>query len=109
MIDLLNRFWIGMPLSYAITVGGLLAGFRRCGVSDERQMSRALVAGIPVFVSVVILWNIVVALVEAPGTHGQFHGLETLLGLIFVACSSTLTGTLLAGRMSANAVERGTI
>jgi hypothetical protein len=44
MADLLNRFWIAMPLSYAITVGGLLAGFRRGGVSDERRMSRALVA-----------------------------------------------------------------
>jgi hypothetical protein len=109
MIDLLNRFWIAMPLSYAITVGGLLAGFRRGGVSDERRISRALAAGIPVVVSVLLAWAIVVSLVEAPGTHGQFRGLETLLGFIFVASSSALTGSFLARRTSADAVERGTV
>ena len=109
MFDALNRFWVVMPLSYAITVGGLLAGFRRGEVFVERGVSRALVAGIPVLAGALIAWNIIVGSVEPPGVHGQFRGLELLLGLIFIASSSALTGSLLARRRSADAVERGTV
>lgn len=109
MIDLLNRFWIAMPLSYAMTVGGLLAGSRRGGESGEPRVSRALVAGIPVVLVALIAWNIIVNLVEAPGTHGQIPGLEELLALVFIASSSALAGVLLARRRSADAVTRGTV
>jgi Type IV secretion-system coupling protein DNA-binding domain len=109
MLELLDRFWIAMPLSYAVTVGGLFAGFRRGGVPIENGISRALIAGIPVVVCVLIAWAIVVNLVEAPGTHGQFPGLENVLGLIFIACSSALAGGLMARRRLTNAVERGTV
>jgi len=109
MIDLLNRFLIVMPLSYAITVGGLLAGFRRGGEFGEGRVTRALVAGIPVVVGALIAWNIIVGGVEPPGTHGQFRALEVLLWLPFVACSSALAGAVLARRRSTHAVERGTV
>jgi len=46
MIDLLNRFWIAIPISYAITVRGLIAGSAG-GVPVERRFLRALIAGLP--------------------------------------------------------------
>ena len=109
MFDLLNRFWVAMPLSYAMTVGGLLAGFRRGGLDAERRVPRALVVAIPVLVGALIAWNVIVGVVEPPGVHGQFRGSELLLGLIFIACSSALAGSLLARGRSSVAVERGTV
>ena len=51
MLELVNRLWIVMPLSYAITVGGLVSGYRRGGVPSEARVPRALVAGFPVLVA----------------------------------------------------------
>jgi Type IV secretion-system coupling protein DNA-binding domain len=109
MIELLDRFWIGMPLSYAIAVGGLFAGFRRSGMPTGNGISRALIAGIPVVLCVLIAWAIVVDVAEAPGTHGQFPTLETVLGILFIACSSALAGAVLGRRGLTNTVERGTV
>jgi hypothetical protein len=109
MIDLLNLFWIGMPIFYGLTVCGLIAGFRRGGVPAERRFFRALLAGLPVTLGVLIAWHVVLAVCEAPGAPGQFAGLETVLAFVFVPCSSALTGVVLARRKSTNPVERGTI
>jgi hypothetical protein len=100
MLEFLDRFWIAMPLSYAVTVGGLFVGFRRGGVSPEHGIQRALIVGIPTVVCALIGWAIIVNLAEAeaPGTHGQFPGLENGLALLFIACSSALAGRLLARR-----------
>jgi hypothetical protein len=108
MIDLLNRFWIAIPISYAVTVHGLIAGFRRGGVPAERRFIRALTAGLPVTACILIIWNIIVSVAEPAGTSRQFLGLNLLLGLIFLACSSALTGASLARRGQGNALERGT-
>jgi hypothetical protein len=66
MLDLLNRFWIAIPLSYAVTVHGLIAGFRRGGVPIERRFVRALPTGLPVTICVLIAWNIIISIAEPP-------------------------------------------
>jgi hypothetical protein len=68
MIDLLNRFWIAIPVSYAVTVHGLIAGFRRGGVPVEGRFIRALTTGLPVTVCVLFAWNIIVGVAEPSGT-----------------------------------------
>ena len=108
MIDLLSRFWIATPISYALTVGGLIAGFRRGGVLIERRILRALVAGLPVMLGAWIVWNIIIAICEPRGTHNQFAGLNVLLGFVFIPCSSALAGVVLARRKPGNP-ERGTV
>jgi len=57
VIDLLNRFWIAFPLSYALTVGGLVTGYRHGGVPADRRLVRALRAGVPVVLGVIVLWG----------------------------------------------------
>ena len=42
MFELVNRFWIALPLSYAITVGSLVSGYGRGGVPPEARVPRAL-------------------------------------------------------------------
>jgi len=109
MTDLLSRFWIAMPIFYALTVWGLIAGFRRGGVPAESRTLRALLAGLPVMLCLFIAWRIIVAVCEAPGAPGQFASLEMGLALVFLPCSSALTGVVLARRQRTNAVERGTL
>jgi type IV secretory pathway TraG/TraD family ATPase VirD4 len=109
MLVALDRLWIGMPLLYALTVGGLLAGFRRGRMPIERPWRRALLSGVPVVLGAVVAWNIVVDLVEPAATHMQFQSLSVVLGFVFVACSSALVGSLLARSSSKNAVARGTV
>jgi hypothetical protein len=98
MLEFLDRFWIAMPLSYAVTVGGLFVGFRRGGVSPEHGIQRALITGIPTVVCALIGWAIIVNLAEALGTRGLFPGLENVFALLFIASSSALAGGLLARR-----------
>ena len=110
MIYLLNRFWIAAPLTYALTVIGLIAGLRRGGISPGQGVLRAVLAGLPVTVGMWTLWSLVVNIAEAPGAPGQFDGLNTLLGLVFVPCTSALTGATWARRTKvAQPVERGTV
>jgi hypothetical protein len=99
MLEFLDRFWIAMPLSYAVAVGGLFAGFRRGGVSPEHGIQRALITGIPTVVCALIGWAIIVNRAEALGTRGLFFpGLENGLALLFIASLSALAGALLARR-----------
>jgi type IV secretory pathway TraG/TraD family ATPase VirD4 len=109
VIDLLNRSWIAIPIFYTLTVWGLIAGFRRGGVPAENRIVRALLTGIPVMLGALIAWNIIIALCAAPGAPGQFAGLEMALALVFIPCSSALTGVALARRKPTNPVERGTL
>lgn len=109
MIDQLNRFWIEMPIAYALTVWGLTAGLRRGGVPVEQRFSRALALGVPVTIVALIAWNIVIAVFEGGGGPKQFGALNTLLGFLFVPCSSALAGVVLARTDSASPVERGTV
>jgi hypothetical protein len=109
MIDILDRFWIAAPLSYALAVTGLIAGFRRGGVPSKRRWPRALVAGVPVVLGALVAWNVIVDLIEVPGTHKQFEGWSLSLGLIFMVCVAALMGAFLARRSLTSAVERGTV
>ena len=109
MLDVLDRFWIGMPLLYSLTVGALFAGFRRGRMPSEQRWRRALFLGVPVLLGALIAWNIIADLVEPPGTAKQFESLNMVLGLIFVACSSALVGSLIARLSSKRAIERGTV
>jgi type IV secretory pathway TraG/TraD family ATPase VirD4 len=109
MLNVLDRFWIGMPLLYSLTVGGLFAGFRRGRMPVEQRWRRALLSGVPVALGALIAWNIIADLVEPTGTRRQFESLSIVLGIIFVACSSALVGSLLARLSTKRAVERGAI
>ena len=109
MIDVLDRFWVAIPVSYTLTVTGLIVGFRRGRMPSERRWLRALATGVPVVFGILIAWNIIVNLIEVPGTHLQFEGLNIFSGFIFVACSSALVGDFLARRKSTSDVERGTV
>ena len=80
MIDLLTRPWIGILIYYALTVVGLIAGFRRAGVPPERGILRALLLGLPVMLGVGLLWDTIIAVFEARGAPRQFDTLNLLLG-----------------------------
>ena len=109
MIDLLNRPWIGIPIFYALTVVGLIAGFHRAGVALPRGMLRALFMGQPVMLGVWILWDVIIGIFEARGGRDQFDGLNLLLGFVFFPCSSALAGVALARHKRTSPVERGTV
>jgi type IV secretory pathway TraG/TraD family ATPase VirD4 len=109
VIDQLDRFWVAIPIAYALTFWGLTAGFRRGGVPVERRLFRAMVLGVPVMLGALIAWNIIIAVFEGGGGPKQFGALNTLLGFVFVPCSSALTGVVLARRNSKSAVERGAV
>ena len=110
MIDQLDRFWVAIPIAYGLTFWGLTAGFRRGGEPLERRLFfRALILGVPVMVGALIAWNIIIAVFEGGGGPKQFGALNTLLGFVFVPCSSALTGVVLARRNSTSSVERGTV
>jgi hypothetical protein len=110
LIYLLHQFWIAAPIAYGLTVIGLIAGFRRGGLSPGQGVLRALVAGLPVMFGTWLLWGLVIDIFEAPGAPGQFDGLNTVLALVFIPCSSALTGATWARRSSrAQPLERGTV
>jgi type IV secretory pathway TraG/TraD family ATPase VirD4 len=109
VLDELNRSWVAIPIAYALTVWGLTAGFRRGGVAVERRIGRALILGVPVMLGALIAWAIITAVFEGGGGPKQFGALNTLLGFIFVPCSSALTGVVLARRNATSSVERGTV
>ena len=109
MIDQLNRFWVAIPITYALTFWGLTAGFRRAGVPVERRLFRAMGLSVPVMVAALIAWAIIINVFEGATGSRQFPGLNTLLAFIFVPCSSALTGVVLARRNPTSSVERGTL
>lgn len=109
MFELLNRFWIGLPLTYALTVGGLMSGYRHSGVPPEGRLVRALRAGLPVMPGLLIAWYGIVEIVEAGVKAPPLLGLHTVLGFIFVASSSALVGSMLARGKPGNVIERGTV
>src|SRR5690348_13431290 len=98
MFELLNRFWIALPLSYAITVGGLVSGYRRGGVPAEARLMRALRAGLPVLVALMIAWNCIDEIVEAGIQAPPILGIRTVLFLVFLLSASALIGSVLARR-----------
>jgi Type IV secretion-system coupling protein DNA-binding domain len=111
MLDLLDHIWIGLPVSYAVAVGGLVTGYRRGGVPAERRLPRALLAGVPVMLVVMLVWDCIVEYVESginiKGT--PFIGLNILLGIVFLLSASALIGAMLARRNPALVHERGTV
>jgi len=110
VLDLLNRFWIHWPLSYALTVGGLVTGYRRGGVPAERCLMRALRAGLPVLLGAGLIWSLIVDFVEAGIDRRPFDALHVLLSIIFLVSASALAGAILARIKSGRrAVERGTV
>jgi hypothetical protein len=109
MLILLNRFWIGFPLCYALTVGGLMTGYRRGGVPEEARLWRAIRAGLPVMLGVVLAWSWIIGLVEKGLDSRSPLGLTTLLGLIFVLSASALSGAVLARGKLLSLLKRGTV
>lgn len=109
MINLLSGFWVEAPLSYVLTVTGLVAGFWRGEVLAERGVRGTLLVGVPVMVGAVIAWSIIIAVCEARGFTGQFDGLNVALAFVFIPCSSALAGVALARSKRTDGVERGTV
>ena len=105
----LGGFWIAVI--YGLTVVGLRAGFRRGGVLAEYGILGTLLMGMPVMILALAAWRIVIAVFEARGSPGQFDGLNLALSLVFIPCTSALTGVAWARRKcgDADAVERGTV
>jgi type IV secretory pathway TraG/TraD family ATPase VirD4 len=109
MLNLLNRFWIEFPLCYALTVGGLMTGYGRGGVPVEARLWRAIRAGLPVMLGVVLVWSWITGLVESGLDSRSPLGLTTLLGLIFVLSASALSGAVLARGKLLSLLKRGTV
>jgi len=109
MLNLLTSFWVDFPLSYALTVGGLVSGYRRGGVPPNACLPRAIRAGLPVMLGVVIIWSWI-GEIAAPGIEPpSLRGVHVLLGIIFVLSASALIGAILARRKPASALKRGTV
>jgi len=109
MFETLNRFWIFLPLSYAVTVSGLVTGYRRGGAPAERRLFRAICAGLPVMICVVIAWTCIVQIVEEGIQAPPLLGLHTVLFIVFLLSTSALTGSVLARRKPTSSIERGTV
>jgi len=109
VLDLLNQFWIELPLTYALTVGGLVSGYRRGGVPSKGRFIRALGAGVPLLVALLILWACITHLAEAGIDPRPFRTLHVLSGFIFMVSASALSGAVLARSKSKRVVERGTV
>lgn len=109
MIDLFNSLWVAIPVFYLLTVGGLIAGFRRAEVPLEHGIPRALRIGLPVLFGTFILWHIIIAVFEAQGAPRQFDGLNLALGFVFIPCTSALAGVALARLKPTSLVGRGTV
>ncbi len=112
MLNFLNQFWIGLPLIYGLTVGGLVTGYQRGGVPKDRRLPRALLAGIPVMIGLMIAWSIICAEV-GPGKIDigpALSILDLLLTVTFFISASALTGSVLARRSDpADTHKRGTL
>ena len=109
MLDILNSFWIGLPLSYGVSVGGLVSGYRRGGVPPDACLPRALRAGLLVMPGVILLWSWIVGIVESGIEPPALRGLHELLGMIFILSSSALIGAALARRKPASDLKRGAV
>jgi len=110
MLDLLDRFWIAFPLSYALTIGGLVSGYRRGSVPVEGRLVRALLAGVPVLFALLIAWAVIVWITEGAVKSKVLPGLQALLFFLFILSASALTGLVLARRGPAKEeVVRGTV
>ena len=107
MFNLINSGWIEFPLSYALTLGGLVTGYRRGGTPPEGLVWRAVRASLPVMVGVLVAWSCIVGLVE--------HGLNlrsplsatTVLGILFTLSASALVGDVLARGHLDSILRRG--
>ena len=109
MLNFLTQFWIEFPLCYAVTVGGLVTGYRRGGVPPETLLWRAIRAGLPVMLGVIFVWNRIVGLVEDGLNTRPPLVLQGLLGIIFILSASALTGSVLARRKPESTLRRGTV
>ena len=109
MFEFLNRLSVALPITYALTVGGLVTGYRRGGVPPEGRLMRALRAGLPVLPVVMIAWSCIVGIVESGIRAPPLIGLHALLCCIFVLSSSALIGSILARRKPASVTARGTV
>jgi membrane protease YdiL (CAAX protease family) len=104
MFDLIDH-WIDLPLSYALTVGGLVMAYRHVGVPAEGRLLRALWAGVPVMVGVAVLWGCAVGIAEIGIDPRPFRGLTFLMGIPFFVSASALAGAFLARRELPSVVD----
>ena len=109
MLNFLSRFWIEFPLCYALTVGGLITGYQRGGVPPNTRLWRAIRAGLPVMIGILLLWGWIVGLIESGLDARSPAGLTMLLGIMFILSASALVGATLARRSPANAPARGAV
>ena len=106
---MLNHFWIQLPLCYAVTVGGLTTGYRRGGVPSDACLGRAIRAGLPVMLGVILLWGWINNLIESGLATSAPPGPQALLCILFLLSASALSGALLARRKPLNTLQRGTV
>jgi type IV secretory pathway TraG/TraD family ATPase VirD4 len=108
---MLNSFWIELPILYALTVGGLVSGYRRGGVPPDRRWLRALLAGLPVMVGLMFAWAIICGVVgpRRADVGPALSILNSLLTLLFVLSASALAGSILARRDLFDIHKRGTV
>jgi len=101
MFEFINRFWIALPLYYAITVGGLVSGYGRGGVLSKARLPRALLAGLPVLLALVVAWSCIGEIAEA--------GIQAppLLGARTVAVRRLYTERQCLGRLRAGPPQAG--
>lgn len=109
MLSATAQFWIGFPTTYALTVGGLVSGYRRGGVPSDERLTRAFRAGVPVMLGVLTLWTCLISSIQTLAQRNSLAWIDLPLGILFVISTSALTGRTLAQRNPANALKRGTV
>jgi type IV secretory pathway TraG/TraD family ATPase VirD4 len=108
---MLNQLSIYIPAFYGLTVCGLVSGYKRGKVRQERRLSRALLAGLPVMVGLLLAWDIVEGIAGLPrvATGPVLATLDNLLTAIFLLSASALAGAALARRDRVDSHQRGTM
>src|SRR5579859_7590255 len=109
MLNFFSHFWVQLPLSYALTVGGLVTGYRRGGTPPDAILTRALRAGLPVLLCVIAIWNVILGSVQTPAQRSSMVAVDLVLGIFFALSASALIGAILARRNPAIAHKRGTV
>jgi len=109
MLNFFSHFLVQLLLSYALTVGGLVTGYRRGGIPPDASLTRSLRAGLPVLLCVIAIWNAILGSVQTAAQRNSMVGVDLVLGILFALSASALIGATLARRNPATVLERGTV
>src|SRR5581483_6244669 len=72
-------------------------------------LMRALRAGLPVLLCVIVIWDQILGSVQTPAQRNSMFGVDLVLGIFFVLSASALIGAILARRNPATVLKRGTV